>query len=101
MAPREETMKFAKFTVLNPKANASDRGFEEVEVLFNLDHIISIKPIRISTSERLVNGFWIRTTNEKKYKATKIPAELVPVIGERYVQVIPLTSDADDAPYQQ
>jgi hypothetical protein len=91
-------MKFAKFTVLNPKA--SDRGFDEVEVLFNLDHIISIKPIRIATSERLVNGFWIRTSNEKKYKATRIPAELVPLIGEQYVQTIALSADADDAAFQ-
>lgn len=91
-------MKFQKFTILNPKGpNGSS---EDLEVLFNLDHIVSIKPIRITTPTTLVNGFWIRTTNGKKYKATKIPDGLLSEIGEQYGQVIQFVSDGDEHSFQ-
>lgn len=93
-------MSFAKFTILNSRENASSRVTEDLEVLFNLDHIVSIKPIRISTTEKLVNGFWIRTTNGKKYKATQIPAELLKVIGEKYAKTIIVSPDSDDQAFQ-
>ena len=86
-------MEFRKFTILNPRETSA--GNEEVEVLFNLAHIISIKPIRISTPMSLRNGFWIRTTNGKKYKATKIPEELLKEIGEEYAGTIPIAHDSD------
>jgi hypothetical protein len=73
-------MKFHKFTVFNAKSSPGQDA-EEVEVLFNLDHIISIKPIRISRADKLLNGFWIRTTNGKKYRASKKPYELVGILG--------------------
>lgn len=92
-------MKFKKFTILNIKSPGSS-GSEEVEVLFNLDHIISIKPIRISRPDKLLNGFWIRTTNGKKYHASKIPDELLEVIGEKYQGAINLPLDSDEQPFQ-
>ena len=46
-------MKFQKFLILNAKtANGSA---SEVEVLFNVDHIVSIEPIRISSPDKLLN----------------------------------------------
>lgn len=92
-------MKFRKFTVFNSKPTAGQDG-DEVEVLFNLDHIISIKPIRISRSDKLLNGFWIRTTNGKKYRASKIPDDLLGEIGEQYQGTINTFSDTDEQPYQ-
>jgi hypothetical protein len=91
-------MKFQKFTVFNPKSTPQEA--EEIEVLFNLDHIISIKPIRIARSDKLLNGFWIRTTNGKKYRASKIPDDLLSVIGEKYQGAVNLVSDNDDQPFQ-
>lgn len=91
-------MKFRKFMIINPKANPQEA--DEVEVLFNLDHIISIKPIRIARADKLLNGFWIRTTNGKKYRASQIPDDLLQVIGEKYQGIINLTSDADEQPFQ-
>ena len=91
-------MKFQKFTVFNAKAPPQDA--EEVEVLFNLDHIISIKPIRIARPDKLLNGFWIRTTNGKKYRASKIPDALLQVIGEKYQAPINNLLDNDDQPFQ-
>ncbi len=92
-------MKFRKFTVFNSKPTAGQEG-DEIEVLFNLDHIISIKPIRIARSDKLLNGFWIRTTNGKKYRASKIPDDLLVEIGEKYQGIINRYSDADEQSYQ-
>jgi hypothetical protein len=91
-------MKFQKFTVFNAKASPQEA--EEVEVLFNLDHIISIKPIRIARSDKLLNGFWIRTSNGKKYRASKIPDELLGIIGEKYQGTVNITADSDEQPFQ-
>lgn len=93
-------MKFRKFTIFNSKPSPGQDG-DEVEVLFNLDHIISIKPIRISRTDKLLNGFWIRTTNGKKYRASKIPDEILAVIGEKYQGIVNTFSDSENQPFQQ
>ena len=94
-------MKFRKFKIFQTKPSNGQEA-DEVEVLFNLDHIISIKPIRISRSDKLVNGFWIRTTNGKKYRASKIPDELLSIIGEQYQGIVNIIADADsdEQPFQ-
>jgi hypothetical protein len=92
-------MKFRKFSILDMKSTGAASA-EEVEVLFNLDHIISIKPIRISRPDKLLNGFWIRTTNGKKYRASKIPDDLLEIIGEKYQGSVNITIDPDEQPFQ-
>lgn len=92
-------MKFRKFIIFNSKPAAGQES-DEIEVLFNLDHIISIKPIRISRQDKLLNGFWIRTTNGKKYRAAQIPEELLSVIGEKYQGIVNIIADAEDQPFQ-
>ncbi len=92
-------MKFRKFSILDTRSTGSSET-EEVEVLFNLDHIISIKPIRISRPDKLLNGFWIRTTNGKKYRASKIPDDLLEVIGEKYQGSVNIAIDTDEQPFQ-
>jgi hypothetical protein len=89
-------MKFQKFNVLDVKGTTEN----EIEVLFNLDHIISIKPIRINRPDKLLNGFWIRTTNGKKYRASKIPDDLLAIIGEKYQGQVSMTADSDEQPFQ-
>ncbi len=91
-------MKFQKFTIINSKTSPTEA--EEVEVLFHLDHIISIKPIRISRMDKILNGFWIRTSNGKKYRASKIPDELVNIIGEKYQGIVNIIADSDEQPFQ-
>ena len=91
-------MKFKKFKIFNAKAPQGG-DLEEVEVLFNLDHIISIKPIRISQPNKLLNGFWIRTTNGKKYRASLIPDELLSIIGEKYQGSVNISQDSDEQPF--
>ncbi len=92
-------MKFQKFTIFQSKPVNGQEG-EEVEILFNLDHIISIKPIRISSGDKLLNGFWIRTTNGKKYRASKIPDDLLNVIGEKYQGQVNIVAEFDEQPFQ-
>lgn len=92
-------MNFRKFNILTSKSQAGSE-LEEVEVLFNLDHIISIKPIRIVRPDKLINGFWIRTTNGKKYRASRIPDEILSVIGEKYQGLVNISLDAEDQPFQ-
>jgi hypothetical protein len=91
-------MKFQKFLILNSKPN--NGGDSEVEVLFNVDHIVSIKPIRIASPDKLLNGFWIRTTNGKKYRASKIPDDLLNIIGEKYQGPVSLSPDTEEQPFQ-
>ena len=92
-------MKFRKFNILSSKSPSGSELVEQ-EVLFNLDHIISIKPIRIASPERLLNGFWIRTTNGKKYRAAKIPDELLSIIGEKYQGSVNMAIESDEQPFQ-
>lgn len=69
-------MAFKKFKILSSKEDQGPMATTEEEILFNLEHIISIKPIKISRPDHLIEGYWIRTTNGKKYRATVIPSEL-------------------------
>ena len=68
-------MKFEKFKILNIEDNAPVK--ENVDsVILNMDHIISIKQINILIMSNIVQGYWIRLSNGKKYKALEIPLEL-------------------------
>lgn len=65
-------MALERFKIESPKDGQSvDNVFETI--LINIDHIVSLKPIRMVVSEKLVLAYWIRTTNGKKYRAVEIP----------------------------
>ncbi len=77
----EEFMSLEKFRIVSPKDGQSvDNVFESL--LINTDHIISLKPIRMVVEEKLVKGFWIRTTNGKKYRAVEIPNKIKELLDE-------------------
>lgn len=74
-------MALEKFRIVSPKDGQSvDNVFETL--LINDDHIISLKPIRMVVEEKLVKGYWIRTTNGKKYRAVEIPSRLKELLNE-------------------
>lgn len=74
-------MALERFKIVSPKDGQSvDNVFETL--LINTDHIVSLKPIRMVVEEKLVQGFWIRTTNGKKYRAVEIPTSLLVTLGE-------------------
>jgi len=47
-----------------------------------------------------LNEFWIRTTNGKKYRASKIPDDLLNVIGEKYQGQVNIVAEFDEQPFQ-
>lgn len=73
-------MKFYRFVIIK-EAKESDSGEEtqprqEEVILVNVDHIVSIKPIRVMLKSHLYEGHWLRLSNGKKYRALEIPLEL-------------------------
>jgi hypothetical protein len=74
-------MLFLKFKILQTKEEHSVET-NLVNILFNTNHIVSIKPIKIVLDDSILNGFWIRLTNGKKYKATEIPLGLKDLLTE-------------------
>ena len=68
-------MAFMKFKIIQSK---EEHTLETnlVDIIFNVNHVVSIKPIKIILGESIIDGYWIRLTNGKKYKATIIPTVL-------------------------
>ena len=66
--------KLKLFKILTDSNQQMD--FDVTPVLINVDHLVSIKPIKMMINDHLLDGFWIRTTNGKKYRAIEIPSEL-------------------------
>lgn len=74
-------MGLQRFRIVSPKDGQSvDNVFETL--LINVDHIVSLKPIRMVVEEKLVKGYWIRTSNGKKYRAVEIPEKLKTILNE-------------------
>lgn len=74
-------MDLLKFKIVSPKDGQSVDNIYET-ILINLSHIVSVKPINIVIEEKIVKGFWIRTTNGKKYRAVEIPASITKILSE-------------------
>lgn len=87
-------MKLKKFTILNAKDNQSDAA-HEVDILINIDHIISVKPIKIVGKDNIIHGHWIRLTNGKKYRAIQIPSEFIELLYNGHVPANISLNDLD------
>lgn len=70
-----------KFHVLSSEEDQNLEGID-YPVLLNQDHIASVKKINIMFKGNIINGFWIRMVNGKKYKATRIPTEIEDLFQE-------------------
>ena len=79
-------MKLAKFKIINH--NEAQQVDEMTNILINTDHIISVKPIKMTTAEReVIDGYWIRLSNGKKYKAIQIPVSIKESFNEELPQI--------------
>lgn len=79
-------MNLQKFTIFNH--NEAQQADERLSILLNTDHIISVKPIKLTTAAReVIDGYWIRLTNGKKYKAIQIPVSIKTLFSETLPQV--------------
>ena len=60
-------MKLQKFTIITH--NEAQQIDEKTSLLINLEQIVSVKPIKLTTTNReVVDAYWIRLTNGKKYR---------------------------------
>lgn len=79
-------MNLARFKIITH--NEAQQVDERTSILLNTDHIISVKPIKLTTVERqVIDGFWIRLTNGKKYKALQIPESIKDIFSSELPQV--------------
>lgn len=79
-------MKLHKFTIINH--NEAQQTVDKVSILLNTDHIVSVKPIKMTTTEReIIDGYWIRLSNGKKYKAVQIPITIKKLFSEELPQI--------------
>lgn len=84
-------MNLQKFTILNQ--NDAQQTEEKTSMLINTDHIVTIKPIKMTTSERnIIDGYWVRLSNGKKYKAIQVPE----MIKKTFQEQLPSVSINDE-----
>ena len=79
-------MKLQKFKILSH--NEAQQIDEKINILINIDHIVSLKPIKLTTVEReVIDGYWLRLSNGKKYKAIQIPESIKALFSEQLPKV--------------
>lgn len=65
-------MNLKRFTIITH--NEAQQVDEKTTILINLEHIVSVKPIKMATANRdIIDGHWIRLSNGKKYRAIQVP----------------------------
>lgn len=70
-----------KFTIITH--NEAQQIDEKTGILINLEHIISVKPIKLTTMDReVIDGYWIRLSNGKKYRAIQVPNIILETLEE-------------------
>ena len=72
----------------------------EIEVtpmVINLEHVVTIKPINIMMDEDLVEGYWIRMSNGKKYRATSAPEEIKALLQGKATKTETVKASTDDS----
>ncbi len=85
-------MVLKKFTIITH--NEALQLDEKTNILINLEHIISVKPIKLSTADReVLDGYWIRLSNGKKYRAIQVPDVILKTLSEQ----LPAIHKSDDA----
>lgn len=96
-------MTFYKFIILKDKKRSESTDSHEgtalgpeESILINPQHIVSIKPIRVVLKENLFEGYWLRLSNGKKYRAIDIPMELKKMLDENSESTGKKVSKLDD-----
>ena len=72
----------------------------EIEItpmVINLEHVVTIKPINIMMNEDLVEGYWIRMSNGKKYRATSAPEEIKTLLQGKATKTEGVNSSSEDS----
>ena len=84
-----------KFTIITH--NEAQQVDEKTNILINTEHIVSIKPIKLTTKNRdVIDGYWIRLTNGKKYRAVQIPESIRESLNEN-LPAISLSNETESS----
>jgi len=75
------SLTFLKFKIISQRDMQSFETVYET-ILINRDHIVSIKPIKMVVEERVMDGYWLRTSNGKKYRAIEVPLAVSDLLRE-------------------
>ncbi len=74
-------MNLHRFTIVT--RNEAQQVDETHNILLNMEQIVSVKPIKMVASDKqVVDGYWIRLSNGKKYKASRVPAIIKDAFNE-------------------
>ena len=84
-----------KFKLLQDNEDSLVEGLG-VTMLINLAHLVSVKPINVATQAGVVQAYWIRLSNGKKYKATEIPEELSELLKNDVMNFAQLNGSESD-----
>jgi hypothetical protein len=87
-------MHFQMFTIIGQDSNAA--GAQGQKLLINVNHIVSIRPIKIVVNSEVLRGHWIRLSNGKKYRAIKIPFILSEKFDSYKMKELPVVGNAQE-----
>lgn len=87
--------KFRKFKLFQAREDSLVDSLG-ITMLINLDHLVSVKPINVPTSDGVVKAYWLRLSNGKKYKATEIPEELAQMLESEVGSLTELSSELEN-----
>lgn len=74
-------MNLNRFTIITK--NEAQNTTEKTSILINPEHIVSVKPIKVAMEDReVIDGYWIRLSNGKKYRAIQVPKFILESLGE-------------------
>lgn len=82
-------MSLLKFVIMDQKEGSTSEIIYS-PILLNLNHVVSVKPIRIQNRGELLQGHWVRLSNGKKYRAVEIPVELLALLNDNS-ELTPIT----------
>jgi len=89
-------MNLKRFTIMTK--NEAQNADEKTSILINLEHIVSIKPIKVATQTRdVIDGYWIRLSNGKKYRAIQVPNFILDGLEEDLPAVIKNTTELEES----
>jgi hypothetical protein len=86
-------MNLKRFKIISE--NKAQNTSETTNILINTEHIVSVKPINVTTESRdVIDGYWIRLSNGKKYRAIQVPKFILDILNED-LPAISLNTESD------
>lgn len=92
-------MNLKRFVIIT--RNEAIQSDEKTNILLNLEHIVSVKPIKVTTNDReVLDGYWVRLSNGKKYRAIQVPTIILDSLEEAPTQITKNDDDSHTFSYQ-